>query len=199
MNPENERSATRAPKTLVVIIGLILVAGLLGWYIGRPNDSPAVNQQTNSGDTLSSQGSDTKDLKSLVNFSLPDGWSEAMCPSRPSSVYILPGGEKVKCDMNPSSPVKISVDPANYRDCNELQNVQMVSKHVCISEYINGKKSLKAETVYNNESSYKQATTINAYYIDIGDAVIKLEYVHDPSSNAYQTDFESLAKSVQTI
>ena len=38
---------------------------------------------------------------------------------------------------------------------------------------------------------------INAYYIDTGKGVVKVEYIHDANNNEYQAGLEQLAKSVQ--
>lgn len=204
MNPDNDRNYVRVKKTALIIIALVVVAGLLGWFLGRSNNSQPANNQTNNTqpDNSAKPAANTNpagaDVKSLVSYTLPDGWKESSCPSAAGAVFIVPNGAgSVNCDANPSSPVKISVDPANSKDCNQLQGVQNVSKHICISEFINGKKSLKAETVYGKDSTYKKDATINAYYIDTGKGVVKVEYIHDPSSSEYQTSFEQLAKSVQ--
>lgn len=199
MNPINERSNAFTKKIIIVIVALVLTAGLVGWYIGRSGEPEKNNQATSSQqDTSTTTSNSDSDVKSFINYSLPDGWKEISCASAPGAIYTAPSkGATVDCDNNPSAPVKISVDSANNKDCNQLQNVQNVSKHVCISEYINGRKSLRAETVYNNDSSYKKATTVDAYYIDTGTNVIKIEYVHDPNDSQYKANFEQLAKSVQ--
>lgn len=206
MNPEHDRSYMRVKKITVLIVVLIIAAGITGWVLGRSDDSSSNNQPANTTQSTPnpsvqppvSSNASGPDIKSLVSFTLPDGWKEASCPSAAGTVFVIPdGGGNVNCDANPSAPVKISVDPSNSKDCNQLQSVQNVSKHICVSEFINGKKSLKAETVYNKDSSYKKETAINAYYIDTGKGVVKVEYIHDPSSNESQTGFEQLAKSVQ--
>jgi len=171
---------------------LILFAGVIGWLLGRPNNS-SDNSQAANQETAPSSNSD---IKSLVTYKVPSGWEETSCSSGAAQFVLLaPSGTVADCNSESSDRVVISVDAANNRDCNQLQSVQNVSKHICISEYINGQKSLKAETVYNTQSAYKKNTTINAYYIDTGKAVIKFEYVHDPNSSEYLLDFERLAKS----
>ncbi len=206
MNPDNDRKYLRIPKMAVLLI-VIPAVGLLGWQLGRSKDPPANNQpantQTDNPTAQPKSNSGAGDVKTLVNYTLPFNWGEASCPAEARSVFIIPtGGSEADCDgpdpvSNPISPVKISVDSANNKDCNQLQNVQNVSKHICISEYINGHKSLKAETVYNRSSSYNRDTTVNAYYIDIGKAVIKVEYFHSPNDHEHQNGFEQLAKSIQ--
>ncbi len=208
MNPDNDRSYMRVKKVTVAVIILILAAGLFGWWLGNSNDAPANNSAnnqtsntsppTNNKDSPTTNNDAGLEVKSLVSYTLPDGWKEGSCASTGGPVYIVPNGAgNVDCDANPSSPVKISMDPANNKDCNQLQSVQNVSKHICVSEFINSRKSLKAETIYNKDSSYKKETAINAYYIDTGKGVVKVEYTHDPGNNEYQAGFEQLAKSVQ--
>ena len=201
MNPDNDRQYIRVKKIPLLVVTLVLLAGLTGWLLGRSNNDPVTQQTPGVPSVMSttpSSNTNGPDVKSLVTYVLPDGWKEASCPNAAGSSFVVPSSASgVDCDANPSSLVKISVDASNSIDCNQLQNVQNVSKHICISEYINNQKSLKAETIYNKDSSYKKATAINAYYINTGKGVVKVEYVHDPSSNEYQAGFEQLAKSVQ--
>lgn len=181
--------------TLLVLI-LIIAAGLLGWRLGHSSKSMST-QPNNMNQPTTINNANTAAVKSLVSYTLPDGWGEASCPSVSGAVYVLPNGSSgLDCNANPSSPVKISVDSGNNTDCNQLQSVQDVKKHICISLYINGHKSLKASTEYLPSSSYKQATTINAYYIDTGKGVIKVEYVYN-SDNQSQAGFDQLANSIK--
>lgn len=197
MNTENNHKYISVNKLFLLVAVLILGAGLLGWWLGHSNTAitsgPNDTNQPTTVNNVSTEG-----VKSLVDYVLPDGWKETSCPDTTGSVYIVPAGaSNADCDANLRSAIKISVDPANNTDCNQLQNVQNVSKHICISEYINSNKTLKAETIYNEASSYKKPTTINAYYINTGSDVIKVEYVHSPDDNGYQVGFDQLAKSVQ--
>lgn len=198
MNPENNHSSV-AKSTIIGVLVLLILVALAGWYLGRSGGSDNRDQPSTTASQPAEQTpTDSRDVSSLVSYTLPDGWKEAACPSAAGVSYIVPAGfTAVDCDANPSSAVKISIDPGNSKDCNQLQNVQNVSKHVCVSEFINGKKSLKAETVFNKDSSYGEEKTVNAYYVDQGSAVIKLEYVHNPSSNEAQAGFEQLASSVK--
>lgn len=182
-------------KIFMSVVLAVILAGLLGWTMGS-NQNKANNNQPNTSEPTATQNTDGPDVKSIVSYELPDGWKEASCPSAPGAVLVVPrGAGEVDCNASPSSPVKISVDSANNTDCNQLQGVQNVSKHICISEFINGKKSLKAETRYNAQSSYKRDTTIHAYYINTGKGVVKVEYVYN-EDNAHQMGWEELAKSV---
>ncbi len=197
MNTDNDHKYIRVNKLVLLVAVLILGAGVLGWRLGYSNTS-STSQPDNTNQPTTVNNADNAGVKSLVSYILPDGWNEASCPGMTGSVYVVPAGaSNADCDANPSSAIKISVDPANNTDCNQLQNVQNVSKHICISEYINSNKTLKAETIYNQASSYKKPTTINAYYINTGKGVIKVEYVHGLDDNGYQAGFDQLAKSVQ--
>jgi hypothetical protein len=197
MNLNNSGKA----KLVVIVVVLLIAAGLTGWWFGRSHNTSNNKQtdQAQSDNKKSDNVSSNNDVKALVSYVLPDGWKASTCAASAGSVFVVPKGTgNVNCNSTPSSPIKISVDPANNKDCNQLQNVQNVSKHICSSEFINGHKSLRAETVYNKDSSYKKDTTINAYYIDTGKGVIKLEYIHEPTNSENLIGFEQLAKSVQT-
>lgn len=191
----NEQQGRGGVKIITGVVLAVILAGLLGWAIGT-NQNKQGNDKPNTSEPTATQNTAGPDVKSLVSYELPDGWKEASCPSAAGSVLVVPlGAGEVDCNATPSSPLKISVDSANNTDCNQLQSVQNVSKHICISEYINGKKSLKAETRYNSQSSYKRDTTIHAYYINTGKGVVKVEYVYT-TDNAYQAGWEELAKSM---
>lgn len=198
MNPENNHSSV-SKSTIIGVLVLLILVGLAGWYLGRSGDTNNMDQSAATTTQPTEQApSDSREVNSLVSYTLPDGWKQATCPSAAGAVYVVPAGSAaVDCSANPSAAVKISVDPSNSKDCNQIQNVQNVSKHICVSEFINGKKSLKAETIYNKDSSYGEERTVNAYYVDTGSAVVKLEYVHKPDANEALTGFEQLAKSVQ--
>lgn len=197
MNPNNDRKYIQVNKTALLIAILVLGAGLFGWWLGRSDKSQTAQSSNSAQNVTPSTNIAGPDVKSLVAYRLPDGWKESSCPNATGSVFIVPAGASgVDCEANPSAPVKVSVDAGNNDDCNDLQNVQNVRKHICISLYINDKKSLKAETIYNSRSSYKKETTLHAYYINTGKGIVKVEYVYN-NSNDYQAGFDELAKSVQ--
>ncbi len=197
MKPDNNHQYIRVNKLVLLVAILILGAGVLGWRLGHSNTS-STSQPDNTSQPTSVNNANTAGVRSLVSYVLPDGWKEASCTAMAGSVYMVPAGtSNADCSANPSSPVKISVDSGNNTDCNQLQNVQNVSKHICISVYINGHKSLRAETIYNQDSSYKKPTTINAYYINTSKGVVRVEYIHDPKDNGYQAGFDQLANSVR--
>lgn len=191
----SEQESRRKIKIITGVVLVVILAGLLGWAMGS-NKNKNSSDQVSTSEPTAINNTDGPDVKSLVSYELPDGWEEASCPSADGAVFVLPrGADEVDCNTSPSSPVKISVDSANNTDCNQLQSVQNVSKHICKSEFINGMKSLKAETRYNQQSSYKRDTTIHAYYINTGKGVVKVEYIYT-NDNAFQTGWEELAKSV---
>lgn len=191
MNRGNNHQPVRVIKILLIITVSLIGAGLLGWRLGRtsktePSAVVGPNQPTAAAG-----------VKPLVSYSLPAGWQEASCPAMPEAVYVIPAGApSVNCSANTVAPVKISVDPASDTDCNQLQNNQNVKKHICISLYINGHKSLKATTEYSPSSSYKTDTTLNVYYLDTGKGVVKAEYAYT-SDNQFQAGFDQLANSLK--
>lgn len=197
MNPDN-RQYIRIKKLTLVVVLLIVLAGVFGWWVGHDSnsdiDTSTPNTQTTGADTNSTnESSSVAEINSLVTYSLPAGWKEYSCPDSNGYIFVGPAG----ANCGPINLVRISVDTANNTDCNQLQNVENVSKHICISEFINGKKTLKSETIYNAKSSYSANTTVKAYYINTGKGVVKLEYLYN-GDNGYQSGFEQLAKSVQT-
>jgi hypothetical protein len=108
----------------------------------------------------------------------------------------VPNNASLNCSANPSSPIKIYVDRQYITDCQQLNSPQDVRKHVCISLYIDGHKSLKASTEYPKSSTYKTDTTISDYYIDTGKGVVKVEYTYT-SNNDYQIGYDQLAMSLK--
>jgi hypothetical protein len=198
MNNEHDNRYFKVNKLLTLVV-LILIAAVAGWLLGRNDNSTGNNSaQTNSSNTSNTEVSTIEGtVNSLVSYTLPDGWKEAGCENSPGTVYIIPAGaNNVDCNANPSSPVKLSVDPGNTKDCNELQNVSDVKKHVCISLYINDMRSLKATTEYLSSSAYGRETSINAYYLDTGSGVIKAEYIYN-SENKHQLGFDQLISSIK--
>jgi hypothetical protein len=175
-----------------VVLMLVVVVGI--WLIARPNKSSINNPAL----TSSSSSTSGTDVKSLVSYTLPDAWTENSCPSSSNTVYVSPNGTSLDCSANPSAPVKVYVDPQNTTDCQQLNpaNTQGIKKHVCISLYIGGHKSLKASTTYSSGSSYNTDTTISDYYINTGKGVVAIEYTYT-SANNYQVGFDQLAMSVK--
>lgn len=185
-------------KKILATAVLVLILSIGGGYFFSqkrsttpiaPNDTSAITKPT--ANTAS-----TNDAKSLVSYTLPDGWKEETCPNNADRTYIVPNGSSLSCDSDPSAPIKISVDSGKTTDCQQLANVQNVKKHICSSLYINNHKTLKASTDYLKSSSHATDTTVSEYYIDTGKGVVKLEYSYT-SANDYQTGFDQLANSIK--
>lgn len=190
-----EKNYIRVHKKLVafsMFMVLLLVAGFFGWLLGR-SEQPDKADSSNNLQASESAPEDST-ITDTIRYTLPDGWKQAACEGS-ETVYILPAGTILNCDANPAAPVKLSIDTGKTNDCNQLQAVSDVKKHVCKSLFISNMKSLEASTEYLASSSYGKETTINAYYINTGDDVIKVEYVFS-GNNQYQAGFEQLAKSI---
>jgi hypothetical protein len=200
VEPNANRKYLNARSVMLIVVIIVILIIALVSVLSNSNDSSTNENSTaqpspQENDTTSV---DSANVKDLVSYTLPDGWQESTCPSSPGSVFFEPNNStKVDCDANPSAPVKMSVDPANTKDCAQLQNVQNVSKHICISEFINDNKTIKAETRYNNESAYERDVTVKAYYISTDDKVVKIEYIYE-NNDEFQLGFEQLAKSVRS-
>jgi hypothetical protein len=190
------RQQKKVIQVVVLILGLVIIAGLIGWKLGRSDDKQTANQQPTNSATSSTTPASNSDVKSLVSYSLPDGWKEGTCPDAAGKLFIVPNGALLQCSSNPVAPVKMYVDANNTTDCQQLQNVQNVRKHICKSVFINGHKSLQSSTEYPKSATYPEDTTISDYFIDTGKGVIAVEYTYT-SSNNYQLGFDQLANSVK--
>jgi|SRR5665213_3819867 len=186
--------AKRARAVLLILI-LIVAASLVAWALGRSNNLTVnTNTQTQSGNNTAGAG-----VKTLISYTLPDAWTENTCSSSSSIVYIIPSGGALDCTANPSAPMKAYIDSQNTTDCQQLKPATTtgIRKHVCISLYIDGHKSLKASTEYaGGSSSYKTDTTISDYYINTGKGVAAIEYTYT-SANDFQAGFDQLATSAK--
>ncbi len=199
MEPTNDNNSKNI-KYIVIVVVVIILVGLIGWALGNSNkQSNTQTSRNNTDQTDSTSEVSDESVDSIVSYTLPRGWEKATCDGA-GVVDIAPGvANAVDCNSSPPTEVSISIDPENNKDCNQLQDVENVSKHICISEYINGKKALKAETIYNQDSSYGSPTAVNAYYIDTGKGVVKIAYERSADNNEYQLEVEELAKSVNAI
>lgn len=182
---------------VLAIVMAIIAAGIVGWLIGRSNNS-TYNKQLTSTQNQTISSTSGSDVKALVSYTLPDGWGEGTCSSSGNSIYVSPDDTTLNCSTNPSAPIKIFLDTQDTTDCQQLAPTsnEGIRKHVCISLYISGHKSLKASTEYSNGSSYKTDTTINSYYINTGKGVIVIQYTYT-TSNDFQAGFDQLAMSVK--
>jgi hypothetical protein len=178
---------TKNTKMMVVVVAAVIAAGLIGWRLG--SSKRATNSTASSAtSTASSDSAAAGDPRSLVSYTLPDGWKEGTCPNAANKVFIVPSGSSLQCDSAAIAPVRIYIDPQNTKDCQQLNAPQNVKKHICKSLFINGHKTLQASTETDN--------TVSDYYIDTGKNVIKVEYTYT-TNNAYQTGFDQLANSVK--
>lgn len=186
-------------KTIIIIGLLILVAGLIGWVLGNTNKTSTNQTQSNSTVTPNATIQEpvpAAEVKSLVSYTLPDGWKEGGCNNAVNRVYIIPQGVTLDCNASPSAPIKLYVDPEGATDCNQLQNVENVRKHICKSQFINGRKTLVALTEYPKSSEYSVDTNISRYYLDTGKGVVRAEYTYG-TDNKYQMGFDELANSIR--
>lgn len=188
MNQDRKPMATQG-KVIVAAVVLIIIVGLVGWLIGRSGNKPTnTTNQTQTGNTSGT------DVKSLVSYTLPDAWREGTCPAASNTVYINPNGTSLNCNADPSAPIKVYVDPQNTTDCQQLKPTSNsgIKKHVCISLYIGGHKSLKASTTHSGSTD----TTTDFYYVNTGKGVVAYEYTYT-SANSYQAGFDQLATSTK--
>jgi hypothetical protein len=187
---------------IIVVLVLALVAGVVGWQMGQSNSDGNSTGESSQNQSQSSENSAAatvdSGVKNLVEYRVPQGWSEKVCPDAEDSVYLVPPNGSHDCSDNQTAPISVSIDNQNRTDCNQLQNVQNVSKHICQTVFIDDHKTLKAETVYNNDSNYKEETRFAAYYVDTGRGVVKFEYIDrkNSSDDDFQQEFDSLISSV---
>lgn len=187
-------------KNIGIVSLIILLALAVGFIIGlnRNNDSATTPTNTAEAETATElENSDSNiDVKTLVKYTLPDGWSEATCPSSSGSVYFRPNGApEVDCGNNPELSIKISAIGQNITECSQIQDVQEVKKHICKSLYINDLRSLVAETEYLSSSTYGRDTSVKTYYLDSGSGIVKALYV-SANSGSYQPGFDELVNSI---
>lgn len=193
MNPDNNRKYLKVNKAYLAVGLFILAAFLIGIKLGTDGSPSSQAPSPAASQPSTTEPSKESNVKSIVTYVVPDGWKEADCNSNSGSIHLSP--DNIDCNSSPPAPVAIAVDPGNTKDCNQLQNAQEVKKHTCISMFINGRKSLKSSTEYLESSSYKKATTVNAYYIDTGSGVVKVSYTFN-SDNQLQAAFDQFANSV---
>lgn len=189
--PDPARSS-RSPFTIILLALLALaVALLIGWQIGKSDGTSEVKDQGSNTTTQPAEQAESKAVKSLVSYTLPDNWKEGNCPNIAEKVYVVPAGENHDCNASTVAPVSIYVDESKTTDCNQINPPNDVRKHICKSEFINGKKALRAETEFASGNSTK------TFYIDIGEEVVKVEYSYS-GEDTFDQGFETLAKSVRT-
>ncbi len=181
---------------------LIVVAALVAVQIIRSRDN---SQSTDEGRgrTISVPAipppTGHMEVSSIVTYSTPSGWTEIACPNPQDGVVLTQSGVVSHCDNQPAESIRIAVDPGNSKDCNQLQDVQNVSKHTCKSIFVNNHMTLEALTEYNQDSLYNQPTRLTAYYLDSGKGVVKISYLVSPPENGdeLQPVLEQIVQSMR--
>jgi len=184
-------------KKIGIVSLIVLLVLAVGFFIGSNNkDNEATPTETAKTATDLENSDSNKDVKTLVKYTLPDGWKEATCPSSSGSVYFRPNGApEVDCGNNPELSIKLSASGQNITECSQIQDVQEVKKHICKSLYINNLRSLVAETEYLSSSIYGRDTSVKTYYLDSGSGIVKALYV-SANGGSYQPGFDELVNSI---
>jgi hypothetical protein len=189
-------------KNIALITLFIICILSIGYIFGlksTDNDQNDVGEPTTITVENGNSADPAANVKNLVSYSLPDGWSETTCPSVLGSVHFQPSSApKTDCGDIPELRIKLSVISGNITECSQIQDVKEVKKHICKSLYINDLRSLKAETEYLDSSVYGRSTNVQTYYIDSGSGIIKAEYIH-AESGIYQSEFDELTSSIKAI
>jgi cytoskeletal protein RodZ len=175
---------------------ILLLVGIIGWLVGRrdtaTSNQPSSSQNATPQATTTSAGRVTD----LVAFDVPGGWEQQSCDNQTDVIYFVPSSESPDCSAEPQTSITLAIDPGNATDCNQLQNVQNVQKHVCRSIFIDNRKTLEAQTIYNQQSSVLPGRTVDAYFIDTGKGVVRARYIHSGNA-AYGTIFNDLVKGLR--
>jgi len=196
-NESNNKKYVPIILVLVSVLVLILIAFLSGWVFSRNNDNaeqptqqqPITNQQeTNTINTSVDQ---------LVSYTLPSSWNTRICEGSEDKVYLVQNDTVPDCNVNPAYSLSLSVDSQSRTDCNQLQNVQNVSKHICKTIFIDGLKTLEAETVYNQDSDVLPGKTVRSYYMDTGKGVIIARYIYSGGNGTDGTAFNDIVQSLK--
>jgi hypothetical protein len=190
---------------ILLVLILLVVGAMFAWLLFSRNraEAPATTTPPPAASNAADQPADSADVKSLVSYSLPSGYKETVCPDGDQGVVLSRNGDAAKaCDATAPAPgIRIMIDPRSAKDCNDLQNVQAVSKHICKSEFIDGHKTLEAETVYNDQSEFGTETKLKAYYFDAGDSVVKVYYLVSPpeAGNDLDAALRQVAQSLKAV
>jgi hypothetical protein len=179
-------------RIILLIVVVAALAGAGGWFAGRHSMQ---GQQT-----LEPLAQDSSNhVKSLVSYSLPKRWRELTCTDQKDVVYIVPvEAAAPSCGNQPDSPVKLLIDERVTTDCDQLQTIQDVKKHTCVSVYVHGHKVIKSLTEYVKDKPYDTDARITDYYLNAGQQVVDLKYFDnlDSSSDDFQAGFDQLALSL---
>lgn len=191
---------TRRPRNYLVLVLIMLallltLAGVIGWLIGRDDSTSDKSDQQAASSSEESQVSAGR-VTDLVEFDVPGGWKQAECEGAEDVIYFVPSSQVPDCNSGPAWSITLAIDPQSRTDCNQLQNVQDVSKHICKSIFIDGRKTLEAQTVYNQDSVVLPDRTVDAYFLDTGKGVVVARYIHDGTA-AYGTVFNNLVMGLR--
>lgn len=194
---EPERSSSFSKVVVGVIIGLIIVlfgAGLIGWRIGRnssKSDAPPVTEtQTVESDTTATE------VDELVTYSVPSGFVKAKCGVERDVIHFIRESQLPNCESVPTESITLEIDSSDHRDCNELEGVDNVTKHVCRSIFIDNRRTLEASTSYTEVSTVLPERTVDVYYMDTGKGVVLAKYIHEEAA-PNSTAFNELAYSLR--
>lgn len=190
MEPQRDKSIGRLIIGLIIaLVVLVFLAGLIGWGIGRNNNESASDiSEPASGNEAAEPQSAQSTVDELVTYSVPAGYSKSSCDSQRDEVYIVNGSDLPDCEAVPEESITLQIDENDNTDCDEIQDVVSVSRHVCRSVFIDGRKTLEASTTYTEVSSYMPERTIDAYYMNTGKGVVLARYIHGvdaPESTAF--------------
>jgi hypothetical protein len=178
---------TLLASVAVLVVGITILWGALhsADAPGSGNDAASNNQQAA-----------TKDVKSLVSYTLPSGWQEGKCTSDEDKLYLTPPDAPLDCNADPRSPFIVLVDPRDTKDCQHVTAPNGVLSHTCKSVFIDGHKTIQTATEYPKSDLYPKAETDSYYFIDTGKGVVQLQYIYGAKgSNTYQAAFDQLVQS----
>jgi hypothetical protein len=180
-------------KIIFALLAVLVLGGVIGWIIrgAATKDTPPEASQTQG----IGNHADRSELKSLVSYTVPDGWQEASCDGDKDTVYVLPQEVSLDCNAVPAAPISISIDPQGATDCSELDDNQNVRTHTCKSLDIDGRKSLEAKTEFLPTAGQGRGETFARYFIDTGKGVVKVEYRYSGDAT-YQQGYDTIAQSI---
>lgn len=186
-------------------VALAILATLSIWLVSTSSDNTGQNKTTNqTGDNSNTQSKNASNsASSLISYTLPSGWTDTECIGDTNTILIIPLGKQKPLDCASGVkdwPIKIYIDPGNTTDCGQFKfDQQQITGHVCKSVFIDGHKTIRAATKYNEKSSYGKLTDVLAYYINTASKVVKLEYTDNVADRGddFLGGFEELVASVK--
>jgi hypothetical protein len=195
----NLGNGLKAALLILLLIGL----GILVWVFLRKNVAHTNN--STSSKAPSPQGNfqnSSTPIDSLISYKLPAGWTDTDCISGRESILIISSTQpRPNCAIDLQRwSIRIAMATQNITSCNQIKvNNQQVTNHVCASQTINGKSTLKSSTTYNEKSPYGHAVKVSDYFIKTAKGTVKLEYVDDLTTNNddFQVQFDQIANSVK--